>query len=121
MTEFECIEVVKIPKQAEVPELPLIDLGGNHDLAAAVAEIEMQPYMEWYAEQAEAVYLLSWEGSNVPKGAIVGRHTIIWTQNGLVSGVDQEGEKSDIGVYDRLESQRDGKQKMIVFYCPGIF
>lgn len=70
--------------------------------------------LEKLAARARAFFLLEWEGSKIPRGAVIAGHTIAWTQNGQV--LTESGEF--IAVYARLSefggtSRRE--QKMVVF------
>ncbi|MEK7463548.1 MAG: hypothetical protein AAB610_00280 [Patescibacteria group bacterium] len=59
-------------------------------------------------------YVLEWEGSRSPRGTVLGRIQIGWTQNGVVRTDDSE----DVGTYERLIDQggESGKEhKMLIF------
>jgi len=65
---------------------------------------------------ATQAFRLEWQGNKVPDGAVVGGHTISWTQNGQV--IDDEGEF--IGTYERIvefggESRREQKMHVYLF------
>lgn len=65
------------------------------------------------AQKARATYLVEWQGSKIPRGAVIEGNVIEWTQNGVVVA----GGK-DIGVYERLlEFGGTNRQdhKMIIF------
>lgn len=54
--------------------------------------------IELSIEQQAEQYLLSWQGNEVPRGALLGEHEIVWTQHGVV-----RNSKGDvIGHYERL-------------------
>lgn len=64
--------------------------------------------------QAKHAYVLSWEGSKIPRGAVINGETIAWTQHGCVTS--ESGKM--IGTYDRVVEfggQSGNEQVMIVY------
>ncbi len=47
---------------------------------------------------AKQAFCLEWEGNKVPRGAVVGAHTVAWTQNGQVVSDMHEM----VGTYERI-------------------
>lgn len=67
-----------------------------------------------WRERARKIFHLKWEGSKIPRGAMIDGTEIGWAQNGQVVGVDGK----TIGVYDRLVEfgGTSGKeQQMLIF------
>ncbi|MDO8594838.1 MAG: hypothetical protein Q7R93_05015 [bacterium] len=66
--------------------------------------------------RARKVFHLKWEGSKIPRGAVIEGAEIAWTQNGEVAGV---GGKR-IGVYDRLIEfgGATGKEQQMLIFVP---
>ena len=67
-----------------------------------------------WRERARKIFHLKWEGSKIPRGAVIEGTEIAWTQNGQVTGV---GGKM-IGTYDRLVEfggASGNEQQMLVF------
>lgn len=65
------------------------------------------------AAQAKGIFLLEWDGSKVPRGAVVNGEEITWTQNGQVHTPGGQ-----IGVYERLMEfggVSNSSHKMIVY------
>lgn len=65
-------------------------------------------------QRARKILHLQWEGSKIPRGAVIDGTEIVWTQNGQVTGA---GGKS-IGTYERLVEFggfSGNDQQMLVF------
>lgn len=93
------------------------DLGGEHNISAALAEDAIKQLTIAARSHPGRVFLLSWKGNKVPRGAKILNHTVAWTQNGQVT--NHKGEY--IGTYDRTAEfgGDDGKdQGMIVYLNP---
>jgi hypothetical protein len=63
---------------------------------------------------ATHAYILRWDGSKIPRGAVIDGETIAWTQHGMVTS---ESGKT-IGTYDRVVEfggQSGNEQAMIVY------
>jgi hypothetical protein len=50
------------------------------------------------SDEANNHFLLTWEGSKVPRGAAIGGTDVGWTQHGIITGIDG----SSLGYYDRI-------------------
>ena len=61
------------------------------------------------SKRPNKTFLLRWSDGRVPQGAVVGGHTIGWTQHGVVN--DREGHM--VGTYDRLTDTRDEQLMMV--------
>jgi len=58
------------------------------------------------------VFLIKWQGTKIPRGAILFGHEIGWTQNGVVTSTKSK----IIGTYDRLEiKDAEFNQAMLVY------
>lgn len=93
------------------------DLGGEHDVRAAIVETQIGAITRAMRQQGGPVFELSWIGKKVPRGAQVAGNTIAWTQNGRV--LTKEG--TDIGSYERtveFGGLKSNEQKMIVYVHP---
>lgn len=96
-----------------------IDLGGRHDSSALRLEWKIDELLADIKDSAELIFLLTWEGNKVPRGAKVFDFEIAGTQHGQV--LSSTGE--DIGSYDRIEQfagPDHNQQKMIVYIHPFI-
>lgn len=83
-------------------------------LDEVLIESSMKSVMRRFAAKAQAAFLLEWEGSRVPCGAVVSGKTVAETAHGIVS--DARGRT--IGFYERLieSGGPSGQaQKMLVF------
>ena len=62
----------------------------------------------------KSAYILKWEGSKVPRGAVVNDETLAWTQNGRAH--NQSGKI--VGNYERIvEFGGDsGKEQVMIVY-----
>lgn len=101
-----------------------IDLGGGDNFAAAVVEQAIAGIRRTSRREGGRVFLLSWEGTKIPRGAQVFGHTIVWTQHGQVTAklAGSESKVEDIGTYDRLEEWGGPDRrshKMLVYVSPA--
>jgi hypothetical protein len=72
-----------------------------------------QSLMGKLAEAADHHFLLTWEGSKIPRGASIDSTPIGWTQNGMVTGTNGQ----QLGYYERLEEfggPSGNRQSMLV-------
>ncbi len=91
-----------------------INLGGAHDLVAALNEGVVEQLRTAIRDKASRVFLLTWEGNKVPRGVSILGHIIAWTQHGRV--ISEGGQ--EIGMYDRLVEfggESGHQQQMIVY------
>ncbi len=85
-----------------------IDLGDEKTTA------KFRSLLNTAKQKSQHIFLLTWEGSKIPRGAEILGKTIAWTQHGIVR--DSNG--GTIGAYERLEEfgGKSGKeQRMTVF------
>jgi len=92
-------------------ELPL---GKEVHLGNPEADKRFNVLLSRIKKSCKHAYILKWEGSKVPRGAVVGSETLAWTQNGCAN--NQSGEI--VGTYERVvefggDSRRE--QVMIVY------
>ena len=86
------IKVQKIRRPDPVE--PTVRLGEG----ALSHEIASKLLLRALAKNPDGVFQLSWTGDKVPRGAVVGRYEIDWTQNGTVQ--TKAGEM--VGTYERI-------------------
>lgn len=61
-------------------------------------------------------YRIEWEGSRIPRGAIINGQEITWTQHGIVYAADGQGYGKEIGYYERVvDDLSQTTQVMLVF------
>ncbi|MFA5854022.1 MAG: hypothetical protein WC866_02950 [Patescibacteria group bacterium] len=100
-----------------------INLGGEHNFSAALAELAVSSIQRALRAKGGRVFFLVWEGTKIPRGAQVLGHTLVWTQNGQVHAelAGKPGQSDCIGTYDRLEEwggQVRKSHKMLVYVSP---
>ncbi len=96
-----------------------VNLGGKYNFEAALAEDNVGAPTIHLRTSGGRVFLLKWDGSNVPEGAKVLGHEIALTQNGEV--IDSKRQR--IGTYDRLLKFGGLNRKshvMIVYLFPDV-
>jgi hypothetical protein len=107
------VKITKLERRPDGSFGPEARLG-----AQSAEEISLQTtvtgLLRRMAERAKEIFLLEWEGSKIPRGAVVNGKSIAWTQHGLVTS--DAGEQ--IGTYERTvefggESGR--AQAMLIF------
>ena len=109
---FTAVKVTEISTEHAKAPRQDVNLGARLE-ADRQLEREFGNALGRLQSNATKSYKLEWEGSNIPRGAVVGGKTIAWTQNGQV--LDAEGRF--IGTYERtVESGGDGgkQQEMLV-------
>jgi hypothetical protein len=106
------VRVVKLESQPDgsiVSEKPI-----SSRTSREISEYERLPESFFRRiEKTKAIYLLEWRGDKIPRGAIVSKKIITWTEKGIVSSKNIY----QIGIYHRLVEFGgiDGdQQKMIV-------
>ena len=89
------------------------DLGGSHNVMAALREEQFRQLLSIRRRHETRLFLLTWEGTNIPRGAKILGYEIVWTQQGTVYATGNK----PIGSYDRLVESRGvcGKQQMLVY------
>jgi hypothetical protein len=75
------------------------------------AKLLVRQHMSLYPK----AWVMSWEGSKIPRGAKVGNIPIAWTQNSVV--VDAEGTR--LGHYERVEPGAFEKHNQGMIICTG--
>lgn len=102
--------------EQETPESKPLDLGA-HGVAEKLIEANAQNLLDASRALCERRFELTWNGSKIPRGAVVAGHAIGWTQHGRV--LTDAGR--DIGTYERVVEYggpaRD-EQRMIVALYP---
>lgn len=96
------MNVIKL--DGNMQNLTQVDLG-NDRLSEIVTELVQ-------LLSGKEAFLVEWEGSRVPIGAIVNDQEIGWTQHGIVTSVTGQ----NIGYYQRLiDDLSEPKQVMLIF------
>ncbi len=108
------VTVTKLDKRPNGSGDPTANLGVSSTLNQVVVQLTTNQLLKKMAEAAKEFFLLEWVGSKIPRGAVISGHTVVWTQNGVVTA---EG-GGIIGTYHRVvecggPSGQD--QKMLVF------
>ena len=91
-----------------------LPLNNQVDLGDPEADARVNSLLERRRDGANHAYILRWEGSKVPRGAIVGDETLAWTQNGTAH--NRSGRM--VGTYDRVVvfgGESGQEQAMIVY------
>lgn len=91
--------------------------GGDYNLPAALAEMNVNNLLKCIREHETRVFLLQWEGNKVPRGVEILGHVIAWTQHGRVLDSDAK----QFGTYDRLVEFGGGsgrEQQMLIYADP---
>src|SRR3989344_2524285 len=110
---FPVVKVTKISiEHAKAPRQDP-DLGARFEVDRQL-ERQLGNAFSSLQSNARKAFKLEWEGSNIPRVAVVDGKTIAWTQNGQV--LDAEGRF--VGTYERtVQSGGDSgkQQEMLVF------
>lgn len=103
-----------IEELSETSAKPKVSLGDISSTNVVNATLEL------LARNAWQVYRVQWQGSKIPRGAVIrGHYEINWTQNSVVTALDtRTNQYRDIGTYSR-EVEFGGLDKnlqvMIIF------
>lgn len=86
-----------------------VSLGGGHTMAAD----QLNGLRRRIAQDPNTrLFLLSWQGNKIPRGANILGYEVVWTQNGAVNTND-----GPIGTYDRLVEFGGATSKEQVMLC----
>ena len=94
-----------------------VNLGGTHSVSAAITEVNMNDLIDGIRKFGGRKFLLTWEGSKIPRGAHVLDHEIGLTRYGRV--LTTSGKTT--GTYDRLVEFGGAvrkQQKMLIYLYP---
>lgn len=81
---------------------------GNKDMDPTVrlgdsdAEAQVKGMLQAMAQKAGRKFLVSWKGSKVPHGVRLLGYEIVWTQHGMVTARDKDGQSTMLGTYQRV-------------------
>lgn len=100
-----------------VGDRPLgVDLGSSHGYGrqAEIIEQRLTTLQGELKDRAANLYLLTWHGGKIPRGAMLNGQEIGWTQHGIVTSVNGE----QLGFYDRLLEfgGDDGQEQLMIVY-----
>lgn len=114
--EYKIFEV-KDPNAILSEETRAVLLGA-HNPDQLMTEVGLQRLLCAFKARAEKVYLVHWEGSEVPRGIVIGGQEVAWTQSGVVTA--REGKK--IGTYERIikHGGRYGDEQFMAIFLMSI-
>ena len=119
--QFDIFEIQRLETgEFVLPEnQQLIRLSAEDDPEMQQIENRVNSMLNQLKDMADRFFVISWEGSRVPRGAMIDEHEIAWTQNGRV--LNSQGKA--IGYYDRIidcGSETGTKQQMLVYYSSKL-
>ena len=109
MTQYPVVTVMDVTNASQVEEKGKELVLGDPKIDAIVNDL----VADWRGS-ARKIFHLKWEGSKIPRGAMIEGSTIQWTQNGEV--VSSDGKT--IGTYQRLVEfggASGNEQQMLIF------
>jgi len=92
---------------------------GSSNLQVVLAEAALNSTLKRIKNEATRVFLLTWQGGKIPRGADILGHKIEWTQHGIV----RTDQGKDIGAYTRLVEfggESGQEQQMVIYLYPSV-
>lgn len=117
VTVEEITEEITNENANRLAELAKILAPRGVKLGSEVLELKFNRLLAITRNRSDRLFLLSWIGNKVPRGAQILDQQVTWTQHGMV----QAEPGGNIGTYDRLVEfgGRSGKEHLMLVYLLG--